>query len=254
MSNLSAVIITFNEAPNIDALIRNLEFADEIIVVDSYSTDSTLELLKTHNHVKVYQNAFKNFPNQKNVALSKVSHDWVLFIDADERITEALRYEILSKINDSQNPTVAYYAHFKYYFGNKPIRYSGFQSAKSFRLFKKMKCTYDETRPVHEHLIVHGKTSKLSNKISHYSFRNYSHYKEKMTQYGTLKATKMFEEGKKSNAIIKIIKIGYRFFNHYIMRLGILDGKVGYQISILNAYEVKTRYEELERLNKTSLS
>jgi glycosyltransferase involved in cell wall biosynthesis len=254
MPKLSAAVITYNEAPNIDALIENLAFADEIIVIDSFSTDDTLQKLKNFKHVKTYQNTFKNFPNQKNFALSKTSHDWVLFLDADERLTNDLRNEILREISKPNNPIVAYYSLFQYFFGNKPIRFSGFQSAKSFRLFKKSVCKYDESRPVHERLIVNGKTDVLSNKILHYSFRNYDHYKDKMTQYAILKANKLHKQGKTVNPLTKNIKIFYRFFNHYIMRLGILDGEVGYQISKLNAYEVKKRYEELEHLNKISPS
>lgn len=254
MSKLSAVVITYNESPNIDALIENLAFADEIIVVDSFSNDNTLQKLKAFNHVKTYQNTFKNFPYQKNFALSKSTYDWVLFLDADERLTDDLRDEISRKISKPNNPTVAYYGLFQYFFGEKPIKFSGFQSAKSFRLFRKSVCKYDESRPVHERLIVNGKTEILSNKILHYSFRDYDHYKDKMTQYAILKANKLHKQGKTVNPLIKNIKIYYRFFNHYIMRLGILDGKIGYQISKLNAYEVKKRYDELERLNKISLS
>ncbi|PNQ73321.1 glycosyl transferase [Hanstruepera neustonica] len=254
MPKLSAVVITYNEAPNIDALIENLAFADEIVVIDSFSSDDTLQKLQNFKHIKTYQNTFKNFPNQKNFALSKATYDWVLFLDADERLTNELRDEILKEISKPNNPIVAYYGLFQYFFGKKPIKFSGFQSAKSFRLFKKSVCKYDESRPVHEHLIVKGKTEVLSNKILHYSFRSYDHYKEKMTQYAILKANKLHKQGKTANPLIKYIKIYYRFFNHYIMRLGILDGKVGYQISKLNAYEVKKRYDELKRLNKMSLS
>ena len=254
MTKISALIITYNEAIHIDALVKNLDFADEIIVVDSFSNDGTFEKLQDYEHVTVYQHRFKNFPNQKNFALSKASHEWVLFLDADERLTESLRAEIIHKMANTSQNIVAYYGFFQYYFGDKPIRFSGFQSAKSFRLFKRSVCKYDENRPVHERLIVDGNTSVLNNKILHYSFRDYEHYKDKMTQYAKLKAAQLHENGKKVNLLVKYVKIAYRFFNHYIMRLGVLDGKIGYQISKLNAYEVKKRYDELARLNKLTLS
>jgi glycosyltransferase involved in cell wall biosynthesis len=254
MAKLTALVITYNEAPHIDQLIENIAFADEIIVVDSFSNDGTFEKLKAHKNVKVFQQSFNNFPKQKNIALSKASNDWVIFIDADERLSNKGILEIKQIINNSDNDVSAYYSYFQYFFGNKKIRFSGFQTAKSFRLFKKSFCNYDESKPVHERLIVKGKIGELDNKILHYSFRDYKHYKEKMTQYAILKAQQLHKQGKSVNLLSKKIKIAYRFFNHYIMRLGILDGKIGYQISKLNAYEVKKRYEELDKLNKLKLS
>lgn len=250
-NKLSAVVITYNEVIHVDAFIENLSFADELIVVDNYSTDGTLEKLQSNKNVKVYQHKFESFSKQKNAALSKASNDWVLFTDADERISEDFKKDAITKINEPNN-IVAYYSLFRYYFGNKPIRFSGFQTAKSFRLFRKSKCHYDESLPVHEDLIVKGKTGMLKHRIDHYSFRDYEHYKQKMTTYAQLKAEHLHVKGKTVNTITKYLKIAYRFFNHYIMRLGILDGKVGFQISILNAYEVKKRYEELTRLNSLS--
>ena len=88
MSKLSALVITYNESIHIDALIENLGFVDEIIVIDSYSRDDTMVRLKAYTHVTTFQHAFINFPTQKNYALSKASHDWVLFIDADERVPD----------------------------------------------------------------------------------------------------------------------------------------------------------------------
>ena len=249
MPKLTALVITYNEIVHIEELISNLSFADECIVVDAYSNDGTFEKLKTYNNVRVHQREFKNFANQKNFALSLASNEWVLFIDADERISNDGRNEIKNIIN-TNNKYVAYWAHFQYFFGKTPIKYSGFQTAKSYRLFKKSKCQYDTRKTVHEALIVSGESGILKNKIIHYSFRDYNHYKEKMKLYGHLKAKNLFENGKKSSFFKKLIKPSYRFFNHYIMRLGILDGKVGYQISILNAYEVAERYRELDKLNK----
>ncbi|NNL79159.1 MAG: glycosyltransferase family 2 protein [Flavobacteriaceae bacterium] len=249
MEKLSAIVITKNEIINIDGLIDNLEFADEIIVVDSFSTDGTYEKLKTIDDVKVFQKEFKNFPDQKNYAMGLASHDWVLFIDADERVTPDLNEEIKSILNQEGSDIVAYNAHFQYYFGKTPVNYSGFQSAKSFRLFRNSCCEYDMARPVHENLIVIGRTGLLKNRIAHFSFRDFDHYKEKMRLYAHLKARQLHKKGQRSNFFKAYIKPLYRFINHYIMRLGILDGKVGYDISILNAYEVKERYRELKRLN-----
>ena len=250
MSNLSALIITYNEVIHIDDLIDNLNFVDEIIFVDSFSNDGTYEKLKNHNNIIVYQRNFKNFADQKNYALSLASHDWVLFIDADERLTNITKKDILKKINTLNSNIVAFYGSFKYYFNKKPIHFSGFQTAKSFRLFRVSKCRYDTFKEVHEDLIINGLSGNLKGKIIHYSYRDYNHYKEKMKLYAHLKAKALYKKGKKSSLFDTKIKPIYRFFNHYIIRLGILDWKIGYYISSLNAYEIKERYKELDRLNK----
>ncbi|WP_338356857.1 glycosyltransferase family 2 protein [Yeosuana marina] len=253
MVKLTALIITYNEIIHIDGLIENLSFANEIIFVDSFSTDGTFEKLNKIEKVKVYQHEFENFAKQKNYALSLSSNDWVLFIDADERITNEYKNDIIKKIN-SHNNYVAYNSLFRYYFGKIPIKYSGFQTTKSYRLIRVSKCFYDESRTVHERLIVNGDSGLLKYRIIHYSFRNYEHYKEKMKLYAHLKAKKLHKEGKKVTFFKSKIKPIYRFFNHYIIRLGILDGMVGFYISKLNAYEVIERYRELDRLNKKSFS
>ena len=253
MIKISALVITYNEIIHIDNLIKNLSFVDEIIVVDSFSTDGTFEKLKTYKNIAVFQREFKNFANQKNYALNLSSNDWVLFLDADERITESFKNEILKKINNENN-IVAYNSLFRYYFDKVPIRFSGFQTTKSYRLFRVSKCKYDEAITVHEKLLVNGKSGLLKHKIKHYSFRDYEHYKQKMKLYAHIKAKKLHEKGEKTTFLKSRIKPLYRFLNHYIIRLGVLDGKIGYYISKLNAYEVKERFKELDRLNNSSIS
>ncbi|PIQ18223.1 MAG: hypothetical protein COW66_07440 [Flavobacteriaceae bacterium CG18_big_fil_WC_8_21_14_2_50_34_36] len=244
---ISAVIITLNEEEHIDALIKNLDFVEEIIFVDSYSTDKTFEKLSSYPNIQKYQKEFLNFPSQKNFALSKASNDWVLFMDADERITQNGKEEILNLLTNTDK--VAFWGKFQYYFGNKKINFSGFQTAKSIRLFRKTKCLYDASIPVHENLIVEGKIGTLQNKILHYSFKNYTHYKSKMEHYANLIARHNFEKNKKMSFPLMLLKYAYRFINHYILRLGILDGKIGLKISYLNAYGIYFRYKILKKLN-----
>lgn len=248
MEKLSAIVITKNEYPNIDGFLSSLEFADEIVVVDSYSTDGTAEKLMETEGITFFQKEFKNFADQKNFALSQAENDWVLFVDADERIDPDLRQEIKDILAAPRADIVAYAARFRYFFGDSPIRYSGFQTARAYRLFRRTRCRYSEKMPVHEDLVIDGGEAELKNRILHFSFRDAEHYKEKMKLYAHIKARMLFQEGEKSNILTRLIKPVYRFFNHYIMRLGILDGKLGFKISILNAYEVLERYRELDRL------
>ncbi len=191
---ISALLITYNEIVNVEFVINNLLFVDEIIVVDSFSTDGTYEKLKEFENVKVYQNEFLNFANQKNFAISKASNDWILFIDADERISDNGKQEINGAVNNDS--ITAYWARFQYFFGDKAIKYSGFQTARSVRLFRKSKCKYDESKIVHEKLMINGESGELVNKLDHYSFRDYEHYKHKMQHYAKLKATYLFNKNK----------------------------------------------------------
>ncbi|WP_127845095.1 glycosyltransferase family 2 protein [Psychroflexus aestuariivivens] len=246
-NKITGLVITLNEEKNIAGVIENFDFVDEIIIVDSFSDDKTYEIAKNSEGVKIFQHKFINFSKQKNFALSKASHDWVVFIDADERISRKGKKEILKTVKKAKQE--AYFAKFQYFYGKKPIRYSGFQTAKSHRLFRKSKCKYDESIKVHEKLIVNGTSGLLKYRLNHYSFRNYAHYKSKMKLYGSLKAKKLHEKGKSAYWLKTSAKMFYRFISHFFIRLGFLDGKVGYHISILSAYEVKVRYKKLAELN-----
>lgn len=246
---LSGLIITYNEIKHIKEVLENISFTDEIIVVDSFSTDGTVEIIKSFPNVKLFQRKFDDFTSQRNYALSLAKNNWVLFIDADERITPNLQEEILSIIH-SENTKDAYYFYRKFYYKNKPLHFSGWQTDKNFRLFKKDKCIYKSERLVHETLAVNGTTGILKNKLLHYSFDDYNKYKRKMISYGKLRAKELYLKGEKYSVLKQIFKPIYKFLYDYIIRLGILDGKKGIVICYLNALSVYARYLELKKLYK----
>ncbi len=248
-NTISGLVITYNEEYHIKELIENLSFVDELIIVDSFSTDKTVEIIKSFPKVILVQNKFEDFTKQRNLALSYAKNNWVLFLDADERITKALKEEILQTV-DSENAKDAYYFVRKFIFKNKPLHFSGWQTDKNFRLFKKDKAQYKSERLVHETLDVKGTVGTLKNKLVHYSYADYSIYKRKMISYGKLRAKELFLKNKKSSFFHRFIKPTYKFLYDYFIRLGILDGKKGIIICYLNALSVYVRYQELERLNK----
>jgi glycosyltransferase involved in cell wall biosynthesis len=245
---LSALIITLNEEDRIEKLISNLNFADEIVIVDSYSTDNTVAIIKRHTEVKLIQHHFENFSKQRNFALKQVKNDWVLFIDADEIIPNNLKLEILNKLKNP-NGCIAFKTFRQFYFKDKPLNYSGWQTDKVYRLFNRKNVSFEPTKFVHETLNVDGKTETLKEKLIHFSYNNYNDYKEKMEHYAILRARELYAKKLKPNLYHFYIKPLYRFFNHYIIRLGFLDGKNGYIICKLNAYGVKQRYVALKKLN-----
>jgi glycosyltransferase involved in cell wall biosynthesis len=144
---ITALVITFNEIGYIENCLKAVDFADEIIVVDSYSTDGTYEYLLGHSKVKVIQHPFKNYTAQKNFALERATHDWVLFVDADEVVTAALKQEILVTVNSSAEH-VAYWFRRKFMFQKERLHFSGWQTDKNYRLFRKSKVHFSQKRIV----------------------------------------------------------------------------------------------------------
>ncbi|WP_282074252.1 glycosyltransferase family 2 protein [Maribacter aquivivus] len=246
---LTALVITYNEIGYIEKCIESVSFADEIIVVDSFSTDGTYEFLKDHPKVKVIQNPFENFTAQKSFALKQATNDWVLFLDADEIVSDALQNEILETVS-SDTEIAAFWFYRQFMFKNEKLNFSGWQTDKNYRLFRKSKAVFSDCKIVHETLDVDGTSGILKEKLTHYCYKNYEDYKGKMLKYGRLKAIESFYKEKKFSYVMMLLKTSWKFFNHYILRLGILDGKKGFTICYLNSLGVLERYNELKRLEQ----
>lgn len=248
----TAIAITKNEAENLSSLIRNLMFADELIIVDSFSDDNTLDILKTHPEVKVVQRKFINYSDQRNFAIEQAKHNWILFIDADERIPKSLQYEI-DKVLSSENNFTAYEVYRQFYFNETPLNYGGFQTDKVIRFFDKRNAHYDSKKLVHETLNVEGVIGVLKSKLLHFSFKDEKSYKEKLTSYAKLRAEELNIKNIRPTLFHVHIKPLYRFFYHYLIRRGFLDGKAGYLMAKLNAFGVKQRFVELKKLRANQL-
>lgn len=243
---LSALIITYNEEKHIAEVIDDLDFAYEIIVVDSFSTDNTPALVSA-SRAQFIEHAFANYTDQRNFAISAAKNDWILFLDADERLTPALKDEVIDTI---QQPDAkdAYLFYRKFMFKDQELHFSGWQTDKIFRLFKKNKAHYTTERLVHEKLTVTGETGKLKNKLIHYSYTDYESYKRKMESYGKFKAKEAFSKGIKPNLLSASLHPLYKFLYAFVIRRGFLDGRKGYIVCKLNAYSVTVRYRELKKM------
>lgn len=249
---LSVLIITLNEERFIASLLKDIDFADEIIVIDSYSTDKTISIVASMPHVTLIQNHFINYTSQRNFAIDQAKNDWILFLDADELLTPKLKTEIVTTIN-SKDAASAYLVHRTFMFKNKKLNFSGWQTDKIFRLFNKSACRYNEDRMVHEKLIVQGTTAVLKNKIIHFSYTSYQEYKLKMIQYGILKANEKIKKGQKPLPILAFFHPIYTFLYQFLIRLGFLDGIRGVIICYLNAYSVFIRYKELKKITASRI-
>ncbi len=244
---LSALIITYNEENNIAAVLDDLDFAAEILVIDSFSTDKTVEIVKSYGNVQLFQHPFENFAKQRNYAISLASNPWILFIDGDERLTPELKQEIIQTIQQKESCS-AYNFYRISMFKNTPLHFSGKQTEKIFRLFQKEKAQYVSHKIVHEKLAISGTIGELKNKLIHYSYSDYNNYKQKMTLYGKLKAKEEFMKGTKPGFFHFYIRPLYQFIYQYIIRFGILDGKNGIIICYLNALSVYIRFQELKKI------
>ncbi|SFU64813.1 Glycosyltransferase involved in cell wall bisynthesis [Pustulibacterium marinum] len=248
MQKLSAVVITLNEINYIKDCVKSISFADEIVIIDSFSTDGTWEYLQSLPHVQSSQHPFENYTSQKNYALQKASHNWVLFIDADEVIPPNLKNEILEILKSPQKD--AYYIFRKFIMNGVPLKYCGFQTDKQLRLFNKENTFFEPERLVHERLITSGTTGILKEKLDHHFYKSKEDYTRRILFYGQLKGKELFLKNKKPGFFVQKIKPAFKFFQKYIIRFGILDGKNGYTISKINAKGVAERYKEVKRLRK----
>ncbi len=236
---ISAIAITYNEEEHIERFIKSLSFADEIIIVDSNSTDKTVEIAEQLN-TKVYKRDFDNFSAQKNFSLEKASHEWIVFFDLDEFISEELAKEIQLKIASNTNIS-AYKVKRNFYFMDKHIKYSGFQNDAVVRVFKKSDCSFGNNL-VHETLEVNGKTESFKNKLDHHTYKSFDAYNEKLTRYSKLQAVMLFDKNVRPKFYHFIVRPFWRFFHQYFIKLGILDGKEGFILAYLSAFAVVKRY------------
>ncbi len=246
MNKISAIIPTLNEEIHIADAIKSVDFADEIIVIDSFSTDKTLEIAEQLN-VKIIKRKFDDFSSQKNYAIAQAKYSWIYILDADERVTLEVKKEILEAVKDPKD-FVGFYVKRAFYFAGRRINYCGWQRDKVVRLFLKDKCLYRGV--VHETIFSKGKFGLLENKIEHYGYRNYDHFISKINHYSVLKARELHKNNKKVNVYHLLIKPAARFFIHYVIRLGFLDGLAGLILAKILAYSVFTRYIKLWLLNK----
>jgi glycosyltransferase involved in cell wall biosynthesis len=244
---LSILILTYNEERYIKDLLEKIQFADEILVVDSYSTDRTVAIVKSFASVKLIQNKFKNYADQRNFAIANSKNDWVLFLDADERLTPKLELEIKSLFNSTMD-YVAYSMPRVFMFKDKAMHFTGTQNDLVLRLFNKTYCTYLSDKLVHEKLEVNGKSSILQNKMIHYTYYDYQIFKKKVIKYGILKAEEKNIKGKKYSFMMHIFHPIFTFISYYFLKLGLLDGYRGIVLSYLFSFSVYARYEELKRL------
>jgi glycosyltransferase involved in cell wall biosynthesis len=244
MQKLSIILTTLNESHNIVGVLESVKWADEILVADSFSTDDTCEIAKKYTD-RVYQRKFISYADQKNWTIEKATHEWVYIIDADERMSPALRDEIQEILKNKIEFDVFDQGRENYFMGQK-VRYSGWQGDTIVRLCHRDKCRYEDLK-VHEDIITEGlRMGHLKNKLKHNTFKDMDHFLDKTNKYAKFSAKDHFEKTPRVGWFHLWIKPAFRFFKHFILKRGFLDGKVGFIISILMSWGVFLRYLQIK--------
>ena len=249
MPTLSVILITRNEEANLADCLASLEgIAQQIVVVDTNSTDGTLEIAKNHGAVISQPADWPGFGPQKNRALDLAKGEWVLSLDADERLTPALRSEILTAIHHSAHVDCFAIPRLSWYCG-RFIRHSGWSPDYVDRLFKRGTARFSDDL-VHERLIPSGQVAKLENPLLHFSFMNYSQVLQKLDRYSTASAEQAFSKGKKSGPLKAVLHGIWAFTRTYFIRFGFLDGPQGFALAISNGQGTYYRYMKLWQLHQ----
>lgn len=242
MPKLSVTIITFNEESNIGRTLESVKWADEIVVVDSGSTDKTVDICRQYTEHVIHQD-WLGFAKQKNFAIDKATGEWILSLDADEPIEEMLAEEIRDIIT---SPTAfdGYYIPRKTFFLGKQIRHGGWYPDYNLRLFRKNKGRFEE-RAVHEAIKVQGTAGRTGYAIKHFAYPDLTSYMSSINKYSSLAVDVMVKKGIgifKTSSVNILLRPLFTFLLRYIFRLGFLDGKHGLILNLFHAYYVFAKY------------
>ena len=243
--NVSLIVITLNEEDNLEICLGSVGGIGEIIVVDSFSSDRTVEVAESFG-ARVYQREFISNALQKNWAIKKAEKDWILILDADEPLSLELLEEIEREIVSPKAD--GYWLKRRNEFMGRRIRFCGWNKDKVLRLFRTEKGKYNN-RSVHEKLILNGKISKFKNFLYHESYRDLSDYIERMKRYSRWGANELYDNGKPCFPGI-ITRPAWRFFRMYFLQLGFLEGKEGFILCSTAAASVFFKYVYLVELYK----
>jgi glycosyltransferase involved in cell wall biosynthesis len=242
---VSVTIITLNEAEHIAAAIDSVSWADEIVVVDSGSTDATLDIARARG-ARVSARAWTGYADQKNHAASLASHDWIFSLDADERVTPELAGEVQALVA-AEPPRRGYRMPRVTFHLGRWIRTTDFYPDYQARLYDRRAARW-QGELVHESVQVDGSVGYLRGEIQHYSFRDLSDHVARVHHYSTLAARQLHARGRRATAIHVLMHPPAAFLRNYVLRRGFLDGSAGLLVSLVNAYSVFLKFAKLWEL------
>jgi glycosyltransferase involved in cell wall biosynthesis len=243
MQKISTIVITFNEAANIERCLASVRsFSDEIVVVDSFSTDATADIARGYTS-HVFQHAWLGYSGQKKFALAQTAHPWVFWIDADEEVSAELQNEITAATFDCdgyQLPRTTRYL-------DRWILHGTWYPEYVVRLFRKDKGAFTDAK-VHERFALQGTIGRLHSPLRHYSYRDISHHVSKMNAFTTLAAGEMAGRGKHASGPDLWLRPLFHFVKGYVFKQGYRDGMAGLIVALLDCYYVFLKYAKLREM------
>jgi glycosyltransferase involved in cell wall biosynthesis len=242
---ISVTIRTFNEEKNLQECLESVSWADEIVVVDSLSTDNTVAIARKFTDRVILQKWLGHI-GQSQFATDQTKNLWVLHMDADERVTPALRDEILA-LDLGTSPYDAYEMPRRHFFMQKWINHSAWYPDYKIRLFRKDRCRWGGYNP-HDEVKVSGKKKKLRYDLTHFIYRDIEHFAATKNTYSSLTAADHFKNGKRARIVDFTLRPLYAFLYRYLVRFGIADGIAGFTISVMEAHAVFLKYIKLFEL------
>ena len=242
--SISACVITLNEADRIADCLASLAFCDEIVVVDSGSADDTRAIARTRG-ARVIEHAFEGFRAQKDFAVGQARHDWVLCLDADERVTSALRASIEAARDAGFADAAGYrFARSTAYFGAF-LRHGNAYPDRVLRLFDRRRGGWRAGREIHEHAVIEGAVATLAGDLEHVAYRSLDDQLSRYRRYAAMMATDMQSRGRRARLAHLVVNPAWRFLRGYVLRAGFLDGWRGFLFACMEAGYVRQKFARL---------
>ena len=244
---MTVTIITQDEAQHIAAAIDSASWADEVLVVDSGSTDDTIAIA-TARGVRVMSRTWPGYVDQKNYAASVAAHDWIFSLDADERVTPALAEEVQRVIASDPVERAFRVPRVTFHLG-RWVRTTDFYPDYQTRLYDRRSARW-QGKYVHESVVADGPSGQLTHELQHYSYRDLADHLDRINRYSTLSARQMYESGRRANALDLLLHPPAAFLRNYLLRGGFADGAAGLTLSLVNAYSVFVKFAKLWELQQ----
>jgi len=243
---ISACVTTFNEERNVQRCLGSLRWCDEIVVVDSFSGDRTVELCRAYTD-RVYQHEWLGYIGQKNLIRKMAQHPWILFVDADEEVSPELREEILRELEHNDGTVAGYrFPRMVNYIG-RWIRHGEWYPDIKLRLFLKDRGRSGGQEP-HDQVFVNGQVKTLKGHLWHYTYDDVHDHLETMNRFSSITAQEKFRTGSRFRWVDFLLRPPFRFLKAFLLRRGFLDGRRGFLIAMVSAFGVCMKYAKLWEL------
>ena len=247
MSNLSAIVLTYNSFDTLEKCLESIKWITDIVIVDSGSTDGTIEIAKAYTD-RIYYNKYINYGRQLNWVLKKITSDWVLVVDSDEAVTAELSKNI-EKLIKNRPALNGYYIARRNYFLGKPVNYCGWYPDYVLRLFRREEAVYKD-RELGSSVELKGEKGHLFGDLVHHPYRNLEHYSRKFNRYTGLAAKEILKKKRRIGIFHLVLWPFGKFFKMYILKRGFLDGAVGIVVCALGAFYAFSKYAKAWEMSR----